>query len=90
MTDACAYAGLPAADPASLACDYGGMYETHACVRCLSWSAAVQAMLDRAASVAELRGIWEPLADAGEVDSLGGAEYHHALAHLRSKLLSRN
>jgi hypothetical protein len=89
MTDACDYAGLPAADPASLACDYCGMYETHTCLS-PSWGAAAQAMLDRVSSVAELREIWEPLADAGEVDGLGGAEYHHALAHLRSKLLSRN
>lgn len=84
--DVCGYGETPSADPASLACDYNGMYRAHWCRNSGSWSEAAQSALDAAGSVAELRAAWEPLEAAARVDGFGGGEYHHALAHLRHKL----
>jgi hypothetical protein len=78
--DACDWGRLPAADPRSLACDY---VPTHYCRNAMTWSPATQDALDAARTVAALREAWAPLEEAGQVDGLGGSEYHHALAHLR-------
>jgi hypothetical protein len=77
--DACGYG---TASPAViLACDYTGMYETHYCAE--TWDAATVARLDEARSVADLTRIWARLEKAGHVDAYGGAEWHHAVSHLR-------
>jgi hypothetical protein len=58
-----------------------GHYELHYC-RVDAWFDGAQDALDKATSLAELRDIWIPLATAGKVDALGGAEWHHAVAHM--------
>jgi hypothetical protein len=57
----------------------------HYC-RAWGWSDETQAVLDRATSVEELRASWRELEADGEVDSYGGSEWHHALAHLDNEL----
>lgn len=84
MSDACGYGTASPDDPVSLACDYTGMYETHYCEG--AWSRQTQSVLDQARNVRELALFWKPLAHSGHVDSYGGAEWHHALAHLRWNL----
>jgi hypothetical protein len=85
MPDTCGYAALPSTDPRSLACDYSGLMVSCPCDGAATDDPAT-AVLETVTSVAELRAAWNPLADEGLVDSLGGAEYHHALAHLRAKI----
>jgi hypothetical protein len=58
-----------------------GLFTPHHCAS-PSWRPAVQAKLDKAADIADLARIWEPLEQAGAVDSTHGAEWHHALAHM--------
>jgi hypothetical protein len=84
MKDICQYGSLPADDPRSLHCDYSGFYPTHWCQG--SWSPDVQAALESASSVTELRLAWDLLEQDYRVDTYGGGEWHHALAHLRYKL----
>lgn len=57
-------------------------YAPHYCRNDGSWGADAQEKLDNAATVEELRAIWEPLAGEGKTDSFGGSEWHHAVAHL--------
>ena len=82
--DACGYGTTGPDDPVSLTCDYSGMYETHHCTG--TWGADTHAALDKARSVPELARIWAGLEKAGHVDAHGGAEWHHALSHLRWNL----
>jgi hypothetical protein len=50
-----------------------------------SWSPDTQARLDTATTVAELQAAWAELQETAEVDSMSGAEYRHALAHLYAR-----
>ena len=61
------------------------LYEPHWCVNDGSWGADAQDELDACTTLAELRREWLPLARAGKVDAIYGAEWHHAVAHLRHK-----
>jgi len=57
-------------------------YEPHWCkVEC--WYDDAQSKLDACVTLPELRRAWLPLARAGKVDLIYGAEWHHAVAHLR-------
>ena len=84
MNDACGFGDASVDDPISLACDYDGKYETHHCTG--AWGPRTQAVLDKARTVGELAAAWTGLEYGGHVDAHGGAEWHHALSHLRWNL----
>lgn len=59
----------------------GRFYEPHWCAG--AWAATAQDKLDACTTMAELRKAWRRLEHAGHVDLIYGAEWHHAVAHLR-------
>jgi len=63
----------------------GEFYPPHWCDNEGSWSAGTQDKLDDCRTITELAGTWRRLERVGEVDLIYGAEWHHAVAHLRHK-----
>lgn len=55
---------------------------------CQNWPPEVQGKLDVCTTTRQLAEAWNALAEAGDVDLIGGSEWHHAVAHLRYWLTS--